>query len=220
MNLYTHKCLRRREYKVLSMIFMLVTIIAGVIGLIGLGYVLFKKKEGGTDGYIIVGIIGIFVVFFCEFDSISRFYGDKMRDGKIIYYKFFRKHILTITEIPIIVISARLGGYWGMTGTMRECSDGKKSMPCISILKKISDYKTEYFYMENIKDGEAGDFLYSFNGTKETLSEFFRNRFNGETYILDRIYNENKTFFEYLEALSKKKFFIYHANEPIKERFY
>ena len=94
-------------------------------------------------------------------------------------------------------------------------------MPCISILKEVSEYKAQYFYMQDIKDFERKDFLYSFNATENVLAEFFKNEFYGKIYILDRIYNENRDFFETLKnLLEKEQIIIYKANVPNKETFY
>lgn len=218
MKLYTHTHLRKNECKAL-IIFALILIISAIIAvLIGVWYV---AKDKSLDWYCVVGGIICLLSLFWILDIACRFCGDKIVNGKIIYYKFFKKYIIDISKIKVIVISARWGGHWGTAGTMRKNSNTKESMPCISILKTINEYKAQYFYMHNIKDFERKDFLYSFNATDNVLVEFFKNEFYGKIYILDRIYNENKEFFETLRnSLNIEQMIIYEANLPDNEIFY
>ena len=218
MKLYTHRHLRKTECKVLfPLVLLLITVII-VAALISLWY---AAKNHGLDWYCVLCGIFCFLSLFWILDAAYKFYGDRIEKGKIICYKFFKKRIIDISEIKVIIISARWGGYLGASGTMRKGDSSKKSMPCISVLREIDDYKSRYFYMHNIKDSEGKNFLYSFNATDDILLEFFKNKFQGEIYVLDRIYHENKEFFDKAEvSLKEGQFTVYHADAPAKESFY
>lgn len=218
MNLYTHRHLRKNECKVFIPVALLLISIAIVVFIIGICLV---ENNNSLDWYWFVCGVVLLVALFLILDTACRFYGDKISNGKITYFKFLRKNIIDISKVKFVVITARWGGYLGASGTMKETASSKKSMPCLSILKDKNDYRFQYFYSHEIKDAERKNFLYSLNATEKILMEFFMSKFQGKLYILDRIYNENKDFFIKLENnLNAEHIVVYHAEPPLKETFY
>lgn len=219
MKLYTHEGSRKNESKV-AIIFALILIGCGSVLIAISSFYLIKNN--GFEWHYAVGIIICILFLFWILDTACRFFGDKIEDGKIIYYKFFIKHTIDVSKIKVAVISACVRReYPGFWGTMRKDPKSKQSMPCVTILKEINEYKGHYFYAQDIKVSEREDFIYSFNAPDDVLKEFLDNTFQGQVYVSDRIYNENKELFEkFKSSLKEEQLTVYEPQEPINEIFY